>query len=66
MQRLLFIIGLILILIALAWPWLKHLPLGRLPGDIIVQKPGFTFFLPITSMLLVSLVVSLLLFLFRR
>lgn len=66
MQRLLFILGLVLILIALAWPWLKHFPLGRLPGDIVVQKPGFSFFFPITSMLLVSLVVSIVLFVFRR
>jgi len=66
MQKLLLILGITLIVIALAWPWLKHLPLGRLPGDIMIQKPGFSFFFPITSMLLVSLVVSLLLIVFRR
>ncbi len=66
MQRLLFILSLLLLLIALAWPWLKKLPLGRLPGDIWIQKPGFSFFFPISSMLLISLAVSLLLFIVRR
>ena len=66
MQRTLLIIGVLLILIYLAWPWLKHLPLGRLPGDIVIERPGFTFFFPITTMILVSLVLSLIAMLFRR
>jgi hypothetical protein len=66
MQRTLLIIGILLILIALAWPWLKHVPLGRLPGDIVIQRPGFTFFFPITTMILVSLVLSLIAMFFRR
>ncbi len=66
MQRTLLIIGILLILVALAWPWLKHLPLGRLPGDIVVERPGFTFFFPITTMILVSLVLSLIAMFFRR
>lgn len=47
-------------------PWLGKLPLGRLPGDIIVDKPGFKLFIPITSMLLVSGLVSLILWLLRK
>lgn len=66
MQRTLLIIGVLLILIALAWPWLKHLPLGRLPGDIVIERPGYTFFFPITTMILVSLVLSLIAMFFRR
>lgn len=66
MQRTLLIIGVLLILVALAWPWLKHLPLGRLPGDIVIERPGYTFFFPITTMILVSLILSLIAMFFRR
>lgn len=66
MQKLLLTLGIALIIIALAWPWLKQLPLGRLPGDIAIQREGFRFFFPITTMILVSLVGSLLLMIFRR
>lgn len=66
MQKLLLTLGIALIIIALAWPWLKQLPLGRLPGDIAIQRDGFSFFFPITTMILVSLVGSLLLMIFRR
>lgn len=60
MQRTLVLIGLLLLLLGLVWPWLRHLPFGRLPGDIVIQREGFTFYLPVTSMILLSLVLSLL------
>ena len=66
MNRLLVILGTVLILAGLAWPVLKRLPLFRLPGDIVIDRPGFKFFFPITTMLLVSAVVSLLAWLVRR
>jgi hypothetical protein len=66
MQKTLLILGLVLVAVALLWPWLGKLPLGRLPGDIVIDRPGFKFYLPLTTMLLVSAVVSLLLWLFRR
>ena len=66
MQKLLIALGLLVLLIGLAWPWLSQLPFGRLPGDIVIERPGFRFYLPITTMLLVSVVLSLLLWLFRR
>ena len=66
MQKLLLTIGIILIVVALAWPWLKQLPLGRLPGDIMIRREGFSFFFPITTMILISLVVSLIMLFFRR
>jgi Protein of unknown function (DUF2905) len=66
MQRLLIILGALIVLAGLAWPWLSKLPLGRLPGDIIVDRPGFKFFFPITTLIIVSLVVSLILWLLRR
>lgn len=66
MQKTLLMLGIALILIALTWPWLKQLPLGRLPGDIAIQREGFSFFFPITTMILVSVIGSLLLMMFRR
>jgi hypothetical protein len=66
MQRTLIVAGLALLCIGIAWPWLSRLPLGRLPGDIIVDRPDFKLYVPITTMLLLSALVSLLLWLFRR
>jgi len=66
MQRALIGVGLALLLIGLAWPWLSRLPLGHLPGDIVIARPGMRFYFPITTMIVLSVVVSLLLRLFRR
>jgi hypothetical protein len=66
MQRLLILIGLILLVVGLAWPWLSRLPFGRLPGDIIVERENFRLYFPITTGLLVSLVLSLLLWWWSR
>jgi len=66
MQRLLIALGLLLAAIGLLWPWLSRLPLGRLPGDLRVDRPGFTFFAPFTTMIVVSIVLSLIVWLFRR
>ena len=66
MQRTLIALGVILLVIGLTWPWLSRLPLGRLPGDIVVDRPSFRFYFPLTTMILASLVLSLILWLFRR
>lgn len=66
MNRLLVILGTALILIGLAWPWVRKLPLFRLPGDIVIDRPGFRFFFPITTLLIVSAVASLIAWLLRR
>ena len=66
MNRLLIIFGTILIVAGLLWPWLRRLPLFHLPGDIIIDRPGFKSFFPLTSMLLISAVISVLSWLFRR
>ena len=65
-SRLLIAIGLVSLALGLAWPWLGKLGLGRLPGDIAIERDGFSLYLPITTSLLVSAVLSLLLWLFRR
>ncbi len=66
MQRTLILIGLAFLVIGLAWPWLGKLPLGRLPGDIVIDRPSFKLYVPITTMILLSALLSLLLWLFRR
>ncbi|WP_036172499.1 DUF2905 domain-containing protein [Massilia sp. 9096] len=66
MQKFLIITGLLLVAAGLAWPWLRRLPLGRLPGDIHVVREGFSFSFPIVTCIVLSIVVSLLLWLFRR
>lgn len=66
MQKALIIIGIAVVIVGVLWPWLGTLPLGRLPGDIVIRREGFTFYLPITTMILVSLVLSLILWLFRQ
>jgi hypothetical protein len=66
MSRLLIILGTVFIVAGLAWQWLRRLPLFRLPGDIVIDRPGFKFFFPITTMLIVSALISLLAWLSRR
>ncbi|MBW6508696.1 MAG: DUF2905 domain-containing protein [Desulfuromonadales bacterium] len=66
MQKTLILAGLAILMIGLLWPWLGKLPLGRLPGDIVIDKPGFKMFFPFTSMLLVSGLVSLVMWLLRK
>jgi hypothetical protein len=66
MQRLLLVLGGLLVLVGLLWPWLSRLPFGRLPGDVVVDRPGFKFFAPFTTMIVLSIVVSVLLWLFRK
>ncbi|WP_096359221.1 DUF2905 domain-containing protein [Sulfuricaulis limicola] len=66
MTRILVTLGIILIVVGLAWPWLVKLGLGRLPGDIVIERENFRFYFPITTMVLASLVVSLIFWLFRK
>lgn len=61
MSRWLIVIGVILIVIGLAWPYLAKLGLFRLPGDIVIEREHFRFYFPLTTMLLVSVVISLIL-----
>jgi hypothetical protein len=61
----LLLFGAILIVAALIWPLLSRY-FGRLPGDIAIRRPGFTFAFPIVTCLLLSLLLSLLFSLFRR
>lgn len=66
MQRALIVLGLAILALGLLWPWLGKLPLGRLPGDLVIDRPGLRLFVPFTTMIIVSLALSLLFWLFRR
>ena len=66
MNRFLVIFGTVLVVAGLLWPWLKKMHLFHLPGDIVIDRPGFKFFFPITTMLIVSVVLSIVAWLMRR
>jgi len=66
MARWLIILGLVLVIAGLLWPWLGKLGLGRLPGDIVIERENFRLYLPITTSILISIVLSLVLWLLNR
>lgn len=66
MSRFLITFGVILIVAGLLWPWLHKLGLGRLPGDIVVERENFRLYVPIMTSLLVSVVLSALLWWLNR
>jgi Protein of unknown function (DUF2905) len=66
MVRWLVVIGLVLVVIGLSWPLLSKLGLGRLPGDIVIERGNFRFYFPIVTCLIVSVVLSFFLWLLNR
>ncbi|MGZ8155484.1 MAG: DUF2905 domain-containing protein [Burkholderiales bacterium] len=66
MQRILIALGVLLVVAGLLWPWLSKLGLGRLPGDIRVETESGGFYFPIVTCLVISVVLSLILWFFRR
>lgn len=66
MQRALIVLGVAILAAGVAWPWLRKLPFGRLPGDIHIVREGVSFHFPIVTCLVISVVVTLLIWLFRR
>ena len=66
MNRLLVALGVALMVLGLSWNWLRRVPLFRLPGDIVIERPGFRFFFPITTMLLISAVISIIAWVARK
>jgi hypothetical protein len=66
MQRALIVIGLVLVAAGFAWPWLSKLGLGRLPGDIRIETENGVFYVPLVTCLVISVVLSLVLWLLRR
>jgi hypothetical protein len=66
MARILIVTGIVLVAIGLAWMAGERLGLGRLPGDIVIEREGMRIYLPITTSLVISVVLSLALWLFNR
>lgn len=66
MSRTLILAGLALVAAGLLWPYLSRIGLGRLPGGILVERGGMTFYAPIATMIVLSIVLSVLLFLSGR
>lgn len=66
MQKTIIVIGAVIVLIGILWPWIGAIPFGRLPGDIVIERENFKLYFPITTMVLISLVVSILIWLFRQ
>ena len=66
MSRTLIVIGLVIAAIGLLWPWLGKIGLGALPGDILIRRGNFTVYAPIATGIVVSLVLTLLLWIIRR
>lgn len=65
MQKILIIIGIIMIIAGIMWPVIQKIGLGRLPGDILIRKEGFTFYFPITTCIIISLVIFIIYKIFR-
>jgi len=66
MQRALILLGILLVIAGVAWPWLRRLGLGRLPGDIHVKTANGDFYFPIVTCIVVSIVVSVILWILKR
>lgn len=61
MLRWLVILGLVLVIVGLAWPGLAKFGLGRLPGDIVIERENGKIYLPLATSLVVSVVASIVL-----
>ncbi len=66
MSKPLIFIGMLLVLIGIGWPWIKKLNLGHLPGDIVIKKENFSFYFPIVTCLLISLIFSFIFWIINR
>lgn len=66
MSRTLIILGVVFVVIGLLWPVIQKLGLGRLPGDIVVEKENFKFYFPLATSIIISLLLTFLFWLFKR
>lgn len=66
MQQLLITLGILLLVLGLLWPWLLQLPLGRLPGDIHIKRENFSFYFPLMTGLVISVVLTLIFWWMRK
>ena len=65
MQKILIIIGIILLIVGLLYPYIKKLGLGQLPGDILFKTGYSTFFFPVMTCLIISIILTIIFNLFK-
>lgn len=65
-SRILIILGIVLIIVGLLWPWILKLNLGKLPGDIVLRRGNFTFYFPIVTSIILSIIISLIFWLWKK
>jgi Protein of unknown function (DUF2905) len=66
MSRFLIVVGIICVVVGLLWPWLTRLGLGHLPGDFRIERDGFSFYFPLATSIVISVALSLILWLINR
>ena len=66
MARFLIVLGLVIVVIGLLWPYLSQIGLGRLPGDIVIERENMTLYFPLMTCLLVSVLLSLVFWVVNR
>lgn len=66
MQKVIIVVGLLILLIGIGWPWLSKLPFGRLPGDIVINRENIRIYFPLMTMIIISVIASLILWLLRK
>jgi Protein of unknown function (DUF2905) len=66
LPKLLIILGLVLVAVGIVWVLGERMGLGRLPGDIIIEREGTRIYIPIATSLIISVVLSLVLWLLSR
>ena len=65
MQKILIIVGIIILVVGLLYPYIKKLGLGQLPGDIVYKSGNSTFFFPIITCIVISFVLTIIFNLFK-
>jgi hypothetical protein len=65
-QRLLIGLGLVILIVGIAWPIFSRIVVGRLPGDIVIERGGTRFYFPLVTCIIISIVLSAILWLFNR
>jgi len=66
MNKVIIYIGILIVILGLLWPWITKMPIGKLPGDIIIKKEGFQLYFPITTMIVISVIISIILWLTKK
>jgi hypothetical protein len=66
MQKSLILLGVVFLAVGLFWPWLGKFPIGRLPGDIVIDRPNLKIYFPITTMVVISIIISIVARFFKK